>query len=92
MSREFQICKKNQIQDQKIEIEMFVVTKIDDYEILEGLDTLYYSVEIGELYERDKFKWTERQHLDQEKQKLIEFAFKMNHIKQTVSLTNPEGL
>jgi hypothetical protein len=60
---------------------MVVATKIDDYEILDGLDTLYYSVEIGELYESDKFKWTERQHLDQEKQKLIDFAFKMNHIK-----------
>jgi hypothetical protein len=43
---------------------MVVATKIDDYEILDGLDTLYYSVEIGELYESDKFKWTERQHLD----------------------------
>ena len=63
---------------------MLVETRIDDYEILEGLDTLYYSVEIGELYERDKFKWTERQNLDQEKRKQIEFNFKMNHIKQTV--------
>jgi len=43
---------------------MLVETRIDDYEILEGLDTLYYSVEIGELYERDKFKWSERQNLD----------------------------
>ena len=55
---EFQICKKGQIQDQKIEIEMFVNARIDDYDLLDNLDTVYFSVEIGETYERDKFKWT----------------------------------
>lgn len=60
---------------------MMVSTRIDDYDILEGLDTLYYSVEIGELYEGDKFKWTERVNLEEEKRKKIEFGFKMNHIK-----------
>jgi hypothetical protein len=38
-------------------------------------------VEIGELYERDKFKWTERAALDEEKRKKLDFGFKMNHIK-----------
>lgn len=81
------------IQDQKIEIEMVVQSHIDDYDLLEDLETLYYSVEIGELYERDKFKWTERGGpqgggFDELKRKKIEFAFKMNHIKQTVSSIN----
>ena len=48
---------------------MMVVSRIDDYEILENLETVYYSVEIGELHERDKFKWSERVNLDAEKQK-----------------------
>ncbi len=57
---EFQLCKKSQIQDQKIEMEMVIQTKIEDYEILDNLDALFFSVEIGELHERDKFKWVER--------------------------------
>jgi hypothetical protein len=67
-------------------MEMIVYTKIEDYDIIEDLDTLYYSVEIGELHERDKFKWTERQEFDLPKRKKLEFGFKMNHIKQVVSL------
>jgi hypothetical protein len=63
---------------------MVVQTHIQDYDLLENLDTLYFSVEIGELYERDKFKWSERANFDDEKRKKIDFAFKMNHIKQTV--------
>ena len=50
------------------------------------MDTLYYSVEIGESYERDKFKWSERgPNFDEERNKKIDFPFKMNHIKQVVS-------
>jgi hypothetical protein len=60
---------------------MVIQSHIDDYDLLENLDTLYYSVEIGELYERDKFKWTERANLEEEKRKKIDFGFKMNHIK-----------
>lgn len=78
---EFQLCKKSKIQDQKIEMEMIVQTKIEDEDLLDDLDTLYFSVEIGELYERDKFKWTERQDFEQTKRKKLEFGFKMNHIK-----------
>lgn len=62
-------------------MEMTVYTKIEDEDILEDLDTLYYSVEIGELYERDKFKWSERMDFDITKRKKLEFGFKMNHIK-----------
>jgi hypothetical protein len=65
-------------------MEMTVYTKIEDEDVLENLDTLYFSVEIGELYERDKFKWTERQDFDLYKRKKLEFGFKMNHIKQLV--------
>jgi hypothetical protein len=64
---------------------MVVSSLIDDYDLIDDLDTLYFSVEIGESYERDKFKWTEKADLDLEKRKKLDFAFKMNHIKQTVS-------
>ena len=43
-------------------------------------------MEIGESYERDKFKWTERTGFDEEKRKKLEFGFKMNHIKQVVRI------
>jgi hypothetical protein len=67
---------------------MFVHTRIDDYDLLENLDTVYFSVEIGESYERDKFKWTEKgMNLEEEMRKRLEFGFKMNHIKQTVRNT-----
>jgi hypothetical protein len=39
---------------------MSIQTSIGDYELIDDLETLYYSVEIGESHERDKFKWTER--------------------------------
>jgi hypothetical protein len=65
---------------------MIVHTHLQDYDLTENLDTLYFSVEIGELYERDKFKWSERVNLDEEKRKKLEFAFKMNHIKQTIKV------
>ena len=82
---EFQICKKGQIQDQKIEIEMFITARIDDYDFLDNLDTVYFSLEIGESYERDKFKWTVKgQGLEEEMRKTLSFPFKMNHVKQTV--------
>ena len=52
--------------------------------MLEDVETVFYSVEIGELHERDKFKWSEKQEFEGLKRKKIEFAFKMNHIKQVV--------
>ena len=82
---EFQLCKKGQIQDQKIEIEMTIISHMMDDEYLEGCKSLHYTVEIGELHERDKLQWTEYQDLDLLKKKKLEFAFKMNHIKQIVS-------
>jgi hypothetical protein len=87
---EFKICKKGHIQQQKIEIEMMVMAHIQDYDLLDNLDALYFSVDLGESYERDKFKWTVKNGgpggvlLDEEIRKKLEFNFKMNHIKQTV--------
>lgn len=69
---------------------MVVQTHIQDYDLLDHLDTLYFSVEIGELYERDKFKWSERAAFDEEKRKILNFGFKMNHIKQVVSTCRPQ--
>lgn len=63
---------------------MIVQTEIADDDLLEDLETLYFSVEIGELHERDKFKWTEKRDFDSIKRKKLEFGFKMNHIKQVV--------
>jgi len=66
---------------------MFVHARIDDYDLLDNLDTIYFSVEIGESYERDKFKWTVKGQgvLEEEIRKTLSFPFKMNHVKQTVS-------
>ena len=61
---------------------MMVKVHIQDYDLLDNLEALYFSVEIGESYERDKFKWIEKgPEFDEEKRKKLEFAFKMNHIK-----------
>jgi hypothetical protein len=66
---------------------MFVNARIDDYDLLDNLDTIYFSVEIGESYERDKFKWAVKGQgvLEEEIRKILSFPFKMNHVKQTVS-------
>ena len=45
-------------------MEMVVLTKLEDENLIEDLDTLYFQVDIGELYERDKFKWSERQDFE----------------------------
>lgn len=64
---------------------MFINARIDDYDLLDNLDTVYFSLEIGESYERDKFKWTVKgQGLEEEMRKTLSFPFKMNHVKQTV--------
>ena len=78
---EFQICKKSEIQEGKIEMEMTIKSEINDEEVLEECKNLYYSVEIGELHERDKFSWSELIEVQQSKTKTLEFAFKLNHIK-----------
>lgn len=83
---EFQLCKKGQILSDKIEMEMTVVSHIMDDELLEECKSLQYSVEIGEIHERDKYQWAEYQDLESQKKKKLEFDFKMNHIKQVVSI------
>ena len=40
-------------------MEMTIKSEINDEEVLEECKNLYYSVEIGELHERDKFSWSE---------------------------------
>lgn len=56
---EFQLCKKGEIQQDKIEIQMRIQTSIPDDELMDDCVSLMYSVEIGELHERDKFQWIE---------------------------------
>ena len=57
---EFQLCKKGEIQQEKIDIQMRVTTSVPyDEEELEGLTSLTTVVEIGESHERDKFTWVE---------------------------------
>lgn len=68
---------------------MVIQTVIDDENMLENLEALFFSVEIGELHERDKFKWAERINFDGPLRKKQEFGFKMNHIKQVVSILLP---
>ena len=57
---EFQLCKKGEIVQDKIDIQMRVITTVPyDEEELEGLTSLTTVVEIGESHERDKFTWVE---------------------------------
>jgi hypothetical protein len=62
-------------------MEMTILSHILDDDLIDDLKSLVYSVELGELHERDKLSWTEYSHLDEIKRKKLEFAFKMNHIK-----------
>lgn len=61
---EFQLCKKGQIQDQKIEIQMVIQSHIMDDDCLEDCKSLSYCLEIGEFHERDKLQWTDFHDLD----------------------------
>ena len=56
---EFQLCKKGEIHQEKIEIQMRIQSIIPDDEIMDDCISLTYSVEIGELHERDKYSWIE---------------------------------
>ena len=38
---------------------MTIMSGIDDEEVLEQCKNLFYTVEIGEMHERDKFSWSE---------------------------------
>ena len=56
-------------------------------------ESLSYTVEIGELHERDKFSWIEdkvsrRGHnsLQDKKLRKLDFNFKLNHIKQVIKV------
>ena len=65
---QFQLCRKGEIQQDKIQIKMQISTEIaddddwddeDDYDLLHRCEMLVFTVEIGELHERDKFTWSE---------------------------------
>jgi len=66
----------------------------DNGDFMARCQSLTYNVEIGELHERDKFTWTESKgmgrrsttNLEDKKLKQLDFKFKLNHIKQVVSL------
>ena len=70
-----------------------------DDDIMDDCVSLTYSVEFGELHERDKYQWVEvinpltRKQQDEDefdlyfkKMKVLDFEFKMNHIKQTIKI------
>ena len=91
---EFQLCKKAEIQQEKIEIQMRIQSAVPDDDIMDDCVSLTYSVEFGELHERDKYQWVEvvkpltiKQQDEEEfdlafkKMKVLDFEFKMNHIK-----------
>lgn len=56
---EFQLCKKSDIAQEKIEIQMRIQTVIMDDDEIDDCLSLTYNVEIGELYESDKYSWVE---------------------------------
>lgn len=65
----------------------------EDYDLLHRCEMLIFTVEIGELHERDKFTWSELTSVTKKKnscyglrKKELEFEFKMNHIKQVIRL------
>ena len=74
----FQMCKKGEIVQENIEMQMRLVSRIrasdddsfdednlgssdeeDNGDFMARCQSLTYSVEIGELHERDKFTWIE---------------------------------
>ena len=63
----------------------------EDYDLLHRCEMLVFTVEIGELHERDKFTWSEPTQVSKKKNscyglrvKELDFEFKMNHIKQVI--------
>lgn len=56
---EFELCKKGDIHQEKIEIQMRIQSIIPDDEIMDDCISLTYNVEVGELHERDKYSWIE---------------------------------
>jgi hypothetical protein len=78
---------------------MRIQSAVPDDDIMDDCVSLTYSVEFGELHERDKYQWVEvinpltRKQQDEEefdlyfkKMKVLDFEFKMNHIKQTIKI------
>ena len=107
----FQMCKKGEIFQENIEMQLRLVSQFtpseeDSYEegdesdeedygnFMARCQSLSYNVEIGELHERDKFNWIINKTnqrgstggLEDKKIKQLDFNFKLNHIKQVVSI------
>lgn len=108
MINSFQLCRKTDIVQEAIEMQMKINavcapseddsdgSDSDDEDMgnfMHRCQSLSYNVEIGELHERDKFNWvvnkigkTGGSGLTDKKAKQIDFRFRMNHIKQVVSV------
>ena len=94
--KQFQLCKKAEIQQEKITIKMRVQTSIPDDEAMDECVSLTYTLELGELHSRDKYNWVESiqdstpydsdSDILFKKVKHLDFCFKMNHIKQVMKL------
>jgi hypothetical protein len=100
--KNFELCRKGEIQQDSIDIELVLKLDIqddptfdddEDYDLLHRCQSLDINIEIGESYERDKFRAFERHRLDRKKNTVFgsrshpfSFPFKMNHIKQTIRL------
>jgi hypothetical protein len=79
---------------------MRVQTVIPDDDLIDDCISLTYNVEIGELYESDRYSWIEvpsntvsiNKHAQDDediffkKVKSLDFEFKMNHIKQVIKI------
>lgn len=99
---QFQLCRKGEIKQDKIEMQLQVQLELeddetfddeDDYDLLHRCLSLDVLLEIGESHDRDKFSWKEAHSLNKKKNSVFgqrvkecEFEFKMNHIKQIVKL------
>ena len=67
-------------------MDLEILSYLDDEEVLENCQKLEYSVEIGEFHERDRFSWAEPVGYGEDKVHKEVLDFKINHIKQTVSV------
>jgi len=86
---QFRICKKGELQEKQIEIDLILKSEIEDY--YEGEESLFdevtqiqYLIEIGEFHDRDKFSWNEFRDFDLLKIHKKTFKFKFCHVRQEV--------
>lgn len=85
---QFRICKKGELQEKQIEIDLMLRTEIEDYyegeseeSLFDNVSHIQYTVEIGEFHDRDRFSWNEYRDFDLQKIHKKTFKFKFCHVR-----------